>query len=209
MSRRTAEARSLGRPSTLRHHSKVRTLQRLFIGVVLLGLQGLLVDRAISAAQFPTEYKLEADCLFNLLKFVGWPQDATADARGKWVIGVTGGTPVTYELVRMVTGKTVVGREVKIDPTQSAEGMRACHLLFISASERKRLPSILAALRGASVLTVSDMDNFVESGGMVQLVAGENRVRMKIDVGTAGSAHLKISAKLLALAMTVTARNAE
>ncbi len=196
-------------PNNLRHYSRASTRERLLIGVLLLGFQGLVVDRARSAAQFPAEYKLKADSLFNLLKFVAWPEDATADARGQWVIGVAGGTPVTYELVRMVTGKTVLGREVKINTIQSAEGLRACNLLFISASEKKRLPSILAALRGSSVLTVSDMDNFVDSGGMVQLVADDNRVRMKIDVGVASSAHLKISAKLLALATTVTARNAE
>jgi len=150
-----------------------------------------------------------ADSLFNLVKFVEWPQDAAAGVRGKWVIGVAGSTPVTYELVRMVTGKTVLGRELKINTVQSAEGMRSCNVLFISASEKKHLPSILAALRGSSVLTVSDMDNFVESGGMVQFLAEESRVRMMIDVGAANSAHLKISAKLLALGSAVTARNAE
>ena len=182
---------------------------RLLIGVLALGLQGLLVECASFAAQFPTEYQFKASSLFNLLKFVEWPGDATVDAHGKWVVGVAGSTPVTYELVRMVAGKTILGRELKINTVQSAEGMRACNVLFISASERKRLPTILAALRGSSVLTVSDMDNFVESGGMVQFVMADDRVRMTIDVGAASSAHLKISAKLLALAGEVTARNAE
>lgn len=183
--------------------------QRLVVGVLLLGLHGFLVDRATFAAQFPREYQFEADSLFNLLKFVEWPEDATVGARGKWVIGIAGSTPVTYELVRSVAGKTILGRELKIDTVVSAEGMRACNVLFISASEKKRLPSILAALRGSSVLTVSDMDNFVESGGMVQFVMADDRVRMRIDVGTASSARLKISAKLLALASAVIARNAE
>jgi hypothetical protein len=53
------------------------------------------------------------------------------------------------------------------------------------------------------------MDNFVESGGMVQFVMADDRVRMRIDVATASSARLKISAKLLALASAVIARNAE
>ena len=182
---------------------------RLIVGILLLGLQGLFVDRAVFAAQFPKEYHFKADSLFNLLKFVEWPEGATAGAGGKWVIGVAGSTPVTYELVRSVAGKTILGRELEIDTVQSTQGMRACNVLFISASERKRLPSILAALRGSSVLTVSDMDNFVESGGMVQFVMADDRVRMRIDVGTASSARLKISAKLLALTGEVTARNAE
>lgn len=204
-----------GRAGCLRHlinlkgHSKVHAQQRLVVGVLLLGLQGLLVGRAIFAAQFPKEYHFKADSLFNLLKFVEWPEDATAGARGKWVIGVAGSTPVTYELLRLVAGKTILGRELKIDTAVSADSMRACNVLFISASEKRRLPSILATLRGSSVLTVSDMDNFVESGGMVQFSMDDNRVRMTIDVGTASNARLKISSKLLALANAVTARNVE
>ena len=199
----------LAQANNLKDCGKGRTEQRLLICVLLLGLQGLLVDCALLAAQFPTGYHFEADSLFNLLKFVEWPGNATADAHGKWVIGVAGSTPVTYELVRMVTGKTILGRDLQINTVQSAEDMRACHVLFISASEKKRLSSILADLRGSSVLTVSDMDNFVASGGIVQFIVEDSRVRMRIDVGAASSAHLKISAKLLALASAVTARNAE
>lgn len=193
----------------LTDRSKVCAQRRLFVGILLVGLQGLAVGRAVFAAQFPTEYQFKADSLFNLLKFVEWPENASSGARGKWVIGVAGSTPITYELVRMVSGKTILGRELKIDAVQSADAMRGCHVLFISASERKRLPSILAALRGYSVLTVSDMDNFVDSGGMVQFVMADDRVRMTIDVGAASNARLKISAKLLGLANAVTARNAE
>jgi YfiR/HmsC-like len=195
--------------NNLKGRPKMNARRRLFIGALLLGLQGPLVGSAVLAAQFPTEYQFKADSLFNLLKFVEWPENASAGARTKWVIGVVGSTPVTYELVRMVAGKTILGRELKIEAVQSADGMRACHVLFISASERKRLPSILAGVRGYSVLTVSDMDNFVESGGMVQFVMADERVRMMIDVGAATGTRLKISAKLLALASAVTARNAE
>ena len=77
-------------------------------------------------------------------------------------------------------------------------------MLFISASERKRLPAILAALTTSSVLTVADMDNFVESGGMIQFVMEEKRVRFVIDVGASSKARLKVSSKLLSLARAVT-----
>jgi hypothetical protein len=58
-------------------------------------------------------------------------------------------------------------------------------------------------LRGSSVLTVADMDNFVESGGMVQFVVQDARVRVAIDVGATERARLKVSSKLLSLAHVV------
>ena len=51
---------------------------------------------------------------------------------------------------------------LQVKKFQAAENLRACHILFISESEKKSLPAILAALNGASVLTVADMDNFTD-----------------------------------------------
>jgi hypothetical protein len=99
----------------------------------------------------------------------------------------------------------VLGRDLQVKKFQAADNLRGCNILFISESERKRLPSILAALRGSSVLTVADMDNFIASGGMVQFVVEDARVRVTIDVGATGRARLRVSSKLLALARAVTA----
>jgi hypothetical protein len=161
-------------------------------------------ERAILPAQSPTEYQVKAAYLFNFLKFVEWPDDPGADAHGKWVIGFVGDTPIGDELNQLAGGKNVLGRDLQVRKFQAADNLRACNILFISESEKKRMPSILAALRGSSVLTVADMDNFIGSGGMIQFVVEEARVRVAIDVGATGHARLKISSKLLSLARTVT-----
>ena len=164
----------------------------------------LLSDRAILAAQSPTEYQVKAAYLFNFLKFVEWPDDPAADPHGKWVIGIVGDSPFGGELTQLVEGKDVQGRELQVKKFQAAENLRACNILFISESEKKRVPSILAALHGSSVLTVADMDNFIGSGGMIQFVMEDARVRLAIDVGAASRARLKVSSKLLSLAHAVT-----
>jgi YfiR/HmsC-like len=161
-----------------------------------------LAERSVPAQQPPTEYQVKAAYLFNFLKFVEWPDDK--DAQGRWVIGVAGSSPIADDLTQLVSAKSVLGRELEIRNFQPAEDMRGCNILFISGSERKRLPSILAGLRGSSVLTVADMDNFVESGGMIQFVMEDSRVRLAIDVGATSHARLKVSSKLLSLARAVT-----
>ncbi len=96
------------------------------------------------------------------------------------------------------------GHELQVRKFQSTDDLRACHILFISASEKKRLPSILAALSGSSVLTVADMENFTGSGGMIQFVMEDGSVRFAINVGATSRARLKVSSKLLSLARVVT-----
>jgi hypothetical protein len=172
--------------------------------VLLLACGRVLPVRSIDAQDSPTEYQVKAAYLLNFLKFVEWPGDALAETHGHWVIGIVGENPFGDGLSQVMTGKTVQGHELEVRQFRPGEDLHACHVLFISASEKKRLPSTLAALNGSSVLTVGDMDHFIESGGMIQFVMEEKRVRFAIDVSASSRARLKVSSKLLSLARAVT-----
>jgi hypothetical protein len=177
---------------------------RFACAALLLTWASAWAIRSICAQDAPTEYQVKAAYLFNFLKFVEWPGDSLADTHGRWVIGIVGDNPFGDELTQIISGKAVQGHELQVRRFQPGEDLHACHILFISASEKKRLPSVLATLNGSSVLTVADMDHFIESGGMIQFVMEDKRVRFAIDVGATGRARLKVSSKLLSLARTVT-----
>jgi len=59
------------------------------------------------------------------------------------------------------------------------------------------LEQILGALKGRSILTVGDADEFVERGGVIRFVTENNKVRLRINLEAAKAAHLTISSKLL------------
>lgn len=147
-----------------------------------------------------SEYQVKAAYLFNFLKFVEWPEDAFTDPLAPFVIGVVGEDPFGNALPQVVIGKTVQGRDLVIRIFHTGEDLRGAHILFISASERKRLPMILSGLRGSSVLTVSDSAGFLDAGGMIQFLNENGRVRFAINVNETGRARVKISSKLLSLA---------
>ncbi len=177
---------------------------RFASAVLLLTWALALPIRNVRAQDAPTEYQVKAAYLFNFLKFVEWPGDPLADTHGHWIIGIVGDNPFGDGLKQIISGRTVQGHELQVRQFQPGEDLHACHVLFISASEKKRLPSMLAALSGSTVLTVADMDHFIEAGGMIQFVVEDKRVRFAIDVGASGRARLKVSSKLLSLARTVT-----
>jgi len=178
-------------------------MQLICIAIFLAGVW-IPDTRPVRAQQELTESQVKAAYLFNFLKFVGWPDDLPNDLQGRWVFGFVGDTPIGNELKQLVNGKSVQGHELEVKMFPDSADLRDCNMLFISASEKKRLPSILAGLRGSSVLTVADMDKFVESGGMIQFVIRDSHVRMAIDVGATSRARLKVSSKLLSLALAVT-----
>jgi hypothetical protein len=75
-----------------------------------------------------------------------------------------------------------------------------CHLLFISASERKRMAVIVERLRTSGVLTVSEDEGFGAVGGMIELVTQSDRVGFNIYPGALERVGLHASARLIELA---------
>jgi len=191
-----------------------RSCPRLAAGVLarpLACLAGLflaaqlpLANLAVCADPSPTEFQVKAAYLFNFLKFVEWPADASADPQTNWMIGIVGDSPVGGELERLAEGKSVEGRGLLVKKFRATDDLRGCNILFVSASEEKHLLPILNALQGTAVLTVADFDDFIGRGGMIQFVTVGPRVRMDIDVGATSRARLKVSSKLLSLAQAVT-----
>jgi len=150
----------------------------------------------------PTEYQIKAAFLYNFAKFVEWP-DAFADPHAPIVLGIVGEDPFGSVLDKIVLGKTVNDRGLVIKRLKEGPDLRNCHILFVSSSERKHMPQILESLQGSSVLTVGETDRFAQSGGVINFILEENKVRFEINSETAARAGLKISSKLLALARIV------
>jgi hypothetical protein len=66
----------------------------------------------------------------------------------------------------------------------------------------------MRALKGRSILTVSDLEGFERDGGMIRFVT-QTRVRFRINSAAASEANLTISSKLLRLADSVESAKAK
>ena len=96
--------------------------------------------------------------LFKFALFVEWPNEAFANGNSDFCIGILGDDPFGGQLDRAVADKSVRGRKVQVVRHDSVEKTRDCHVLFISQSEKERLPQLMKALKGSRVLTVSDIE---------------------------------------------------
>jgi len=140
-----------------------------FILALILALP--LAGHGQAADSQPTEYQLKAAYLYHFAQFVDWPPAAFPQPNSPLIIGVLGENPFGKDLPRTVEGKVLSNHPLIVQEYHSlAEMTNNCQILFISSSEKKRLPEIFAALKGTSVLTVSEMDHFTENGGMINFV---------------------------------------
>jgi YfiR/HmsC-like len=170
--------------------------------ILSLGLVWLLASGGGRAQESPpTEYQLKAAFVLNFARFVEWPPAAFAKADSHIVLGILGETPFGNILKQTLQGKKVNGRELEVTKLPSSAAATNCHILFIGVSNKARLAEILKDLGRASLLTVGETDGFTDSGGMINFVPQGNKIRFQINEVAARSAGLKISSKLLSLAV--------
>lgn len=148
------------------------------------------------------EYQVKAAFIYNFAKFVEWPVEMLGDGR-PFVIGIVGKDPFGNLIDEAISGKSVRDKNITVKRFSKLEEAVDAHILFISASEEKRLPEMINHLSRTPVLTVSDIDRFAGQGGMVQLVMDQNRVRFAVNVAAFERARLKPSSQLLKLARIV------
>ena len=150
-----------------------------------------------SSAAAPTEYQVKAVFLFNFAQFVEWPPSVFKSPDTPFVIGVLGRDPFGSDLDAVVRGERVEQRSMVVERYRTVSEVQNCNILYIGRTAIGDLPQILTALKGRSVLTVSDADGADQSGVMIRLVNQNNRIRLQIDVAAAKAGSLTISSKLL------------
>jgi YfiR/HmsC-like len=153
--------------------------------------------RPEDSSQAPSEYQVKAAFLFNFAKFVEWPEPQ----RGPFGICILGKDPFGEALERVMKGKAVNGRPIFLRRTSDIAAARSCQIVFVSLQEVGRMVAIVKVLSDASVLSVSEIPRFCRSGGVITFAMEGQRVRFQINAGAAVRANLKISSKLLQLAV--------
>jgi len=180
---------------------KALAVRARMAAAMLLFACGVWQSGPASAA--PTTAEVEAVFLFNFSQFVDWPPQVFPVASSPIVICVLGSDPFGATLDEVVHGEVVKGRPLAVRRFQHIEELTDCHILFVSRSERARLQPILEQLKGRSILTVSDLEEFAGEGGVICFVLMDNKIRLRVNLAAAKAAGLTLSSKLLRPAQIV------
>lgn len=164
----------------------------------------LAVDqtRAQSEAR-ASEYRVKAAFLYKFAAYVEWPERAFARADSPVEIGVIGADALAEELAQIVTGRNVNGRPASVRRLRAGDPIAGLHVLFIGRADGGRLAEILAAAKGSPLLTVTESEQALELGSVINFVVIDDKVRFDVAIVPADHGSLKISARLLAVARKV------
>lgn len=189
----------------------------------------LVVIAASMAAPAPAddkldrEHRVKAAFVYNFIKFVDWPKEKMPDANEPIVIGIIGyrGFIRAFDPVK---DKKIKNRNISVRYfegfeklrksrtgddrrwNQKMEMLKKCHTLLLCTCDFTQIESssqIVEALADSPILTIGETDGFLETGGIINFLKEEDKVRFEINAAAAKKSKLRASSKLLRLAKRV------
>ncbi len=116
------------------------------------------------------EYYVKAAFLYHFTKFVRWP------GFGKdFTLCIAGQDPF-HNALTILEGETVQNIPIRIQRQIEAKNWSGCHILYLAPSLKSRWRTLAKKLQKQPILTVSDMPDFAEKGGMIGFVTLNQRV---------------------------------
>jgi hypothetical protein len=100
----------------------------------------------------------------------------------------------------------VIGKRLTVSVLQDPSEVDACQILFIAPSLSRRMKEVLSTVGGRPILTIGDTDGYARQGVMINMYLDNRRIRFEINAEAARTAGMRISTKLMSLAVTVYGR---
>jgi len=145
------------------------------------------------------EYALKAAFIYNFATFTEWPVKSAETLN----LCVLGSDPFNNAL-NSIEGKLVGNAKLAIKHVATnGNALRGCQMVFISASERGDLQTILDIARESAILTIADLQGAAQQGVMIGMTVEQKKITFEINLEAARRAKLNISSKLLRLAKVV------
>lgn len=168
------------------------------------GLALAALAMAAAQAQAPVaEESVEAAYLHKFPGFVDWPADAFKTPSSPIVIGLVGAPRVLEELTRIARGRLVLGRPVEARAVTASELPPDLHVLFVGKDAVADAGTLIDDARRAHVLVVTDIQDGLKTGAVLDFVQVDGRLRFEASLAAARRADIKLSSKLLSVAARV------
>lgn len=179
----------------------VRVLQML--ATLLLLYPSIHSEVLAQTSPQADEYQVKAAFLHKFVGYIDWPPRAFQSPDSTLVIGVINADTIADNLAQLIAARPVGGRVITVRKLRRGDSLSGLHVLFIGGSDSGRLGEILVALKGQAVLTVTESEQGLTLGSVINFVVVDDKVRFDVAPPPSAPDNLKVSARLLAVARKV------
>lgn len=183
-----------------------RKMSGILLGTVVWFFLLSVTFQPTHGAEF-TEDQIKAVYLFNFATFIRWPDSAFSEHPETFhFCALNEQNSVIGILKKIINGKTSKGRKLVFRQINNQDELKDCQLLYFQSGEQLKLAELLPDLAGRNILTVGDIEDFAERGGMIGIARHDKHLHPVINIQHLEQAGLTASAKLLRLATIVDGR---
>lgn len=136
-----------------------------------------------------------------LYKFLGYMEFPT-DPGPSLMVGVLGSDDIAVELSRITGGRNVGNRTITVRSLREGDSLAGLHLLFVGADAAQPVQSLRAAEKNGTV-TVTEQENGLQSGSVINFRVVDERVRFEVSLPAAERCNVRLSSRLLSVAYHV------
>lgn len=140
--------------------------------------------------------------VLNFARYVEWPETTLKPGLPMQICLAPGDAGMTAQLGEL-SKQVVQNRPVQVKQLARPTELDGCQILYLPSDLPTSTSTWLSAAAKVGALTVSDLPDFADMGGMIGLVSINGRYRFDINLGVARQADLRISAYLFKLARMV------
>ena len=170
---------------------------RLFAAAWLLAL-------SCGAFAQPLEHEVKAAFLHKFLAFVEWPPAALGPPGAPLVIGVAGADDTAAALEQMAAARGAQGRAVVVRRLRAGQPpVEGLHMLFLPRGSAAQLRELSRAAPAQPLLVVCEWEGALEQGAVINFSVADGRVRFEVALDAAERRSLRISSRMLAVALNV------
>lgn len=172
---------------------------RLITGV---GIFLLLATSSFASEVDSRENRLKAAYLLNFARFVYWPEEVFSKSEPSMNICVYRDANF-LESIDAISNRKVNNKKIKLLLTEDARVIDSCHIIYFSQKIENEFEKIIPEIGDKLILTVSDANGFVDSGGLIELIEVDNKYKFIINDTKSKRAGIRYRSQLLEVAESV------
>jgi len=170
----------------------------LALAMLLLAFSCLAVGSQQGVTTPVLERSVKAAFLFKFLGYMEFP----ADPGPSLVVGVLGADEVAAELAQITSGRNVGNRSISVRKLAEGDALTGLNLLFVGGDGALPEAALRAAEKNGTV-TVTERDNGLQNGSVINFRLVDDRVRFEVSLPAAERCNVRLSSRLLSVAYYV------
>jgi len=156
-----------------------------------------------TAEALTSERSVMAEYIYRFITYAEWPAAVFPTAEVPIVIGVVNADDIAAELEQVVRGRLAHNRRLQVRRMAPGDPLTEVHVLFIGREVAPRFFQTAKLISDRPVLTITDLERGVDQISIINFIQVDGRVRFEVNVAVAEKSGVRLSSRLLTVAMRV------